>query len=129
MPAYSRGNLLGTAGQPEDKVSRPRKLWLRYERYFVTDSGGMHTFKTVDLFDNQQIMKTSMQRLKTLPVTVIAADTSDSDADAATETVNSASEAVADDNTQDEVPAAGDASVQGSSAVGPVTEHCLAADA
>lgn len=84
MPAYSRGNLLGTAGQPEDKVSRPRKLWLRCERYFVTESGGMHTFKTVDLFNNQQIMKTSMQRLKTLPVTVVAADTSDVHADAVT---------------------------------------------
>jgi hypothetical protein len=108
MPAYSRGNLLGTAGQPEDKVSRPRKLWLRCERYFVTDSGGMHTFKTVDLFDNQQIMKTSMQRLKTLPVTVVAADTSDLHADAVTKTI-SVSKAAADDNTQAEVPAAGDA--------------------
>ena len=69
-----------------------------------------------------------MQRLKTLPVTVIAADTSDSDADPVTGMVDLVSAAAADDSTQAELPAAGDASDQGSSAVGPLTEHCLAAD-
>ena len=114
--------------QREDKVSRPHRLWLRYTRCFVTDAGGRHTFETVDLCEKQQIMKASMQRLKTLPVAVTTADTSDSDAIYVPEKVNLASTAAADDRTQAEVPAAANASVQRSSAAGPLTEHCLAAD-
>lgn len=51
-------------GDPEDVISRKRKLDLKHERDFLTDAGGEHTLWTPDVFNNQQIMQTSKRRLK-----------------------------------------------------------------
>ena len=61
------------AGDPEDAVSRKRKLYLEHDRYFVTDAGGKHTHQTPDVFNNQQIMQTSRQQLKDISIARLSA--------------------------------------------------------
>ncbi|DBA81384.1 TPA: hypothetical protein ACH3X2_006981 [Trebouxia sp. C0005] len=53
-------------GNPEDAVLRSRKLQVLSERQYVTDGGGQPTPDTLDVFNNQQIMKTCKQRVRHL---------------------------------------------------------------
>ena len=90
------------SGNPEDVVSRTRQLYLRHERYFVTDAGGQPTSKTTDLFDNQAIVKSSVSRLKAVQTVSLTVGKSDSDEEAVSqaEKDNAAASACASESEQ-----------------------------
>lgn len=52
------------AGNLKDATLRSRKLQVLNERQFVTDIGGQSTSDTLEVFDNQQILRSAKQRVQ-----------------------------------------------------------------